>query len=70
MQPGVRGISGALTVAMDCDEDELIEMGKRGRKLVIEKYTWEKIGTTAFEVSSWLLNQSEPKPQSVKMYGE
>lgn len=70
VQPGVRGISGALTEAMDCDEDELIEMGKRGRKLVIEKYTWEKIGTTAFEVSSWLLNQSEPKPQSVKMYGE
>lgn len=70
VQPGVKGISGALALAMECDTDELREMGKRGRKLVMDKYTWEKVGVTAFEVSSWLLNQSQPKPPSVKIYAE
>lgn len=70
VEPGVPGISRALVEAMVCAPDELREMGKRGRELVIEKYSWERIGATALEVSSWLLDQSRPKPEVVKVYGE
>jgi glycosyltransferase involved in cell wall biosynthesis len=66
--PGVQGISGALISAMECDPEELKEMGQRGRRLVIDKFSWEKIGSTALEVSGWLLDPSGPKPDSVNLY--
>lgn len=65
VNPGVQGVSEALTEAMKCGPEELREMGQRGRQLVIEKYSWNKIGSTALEVSGWLLDKSRPKPESV-----
>lgn len=70
VEPGVQGVSGALIEAMECQSDELRRMGQRGRQLVIEKYSWDRIGVTALEVSSWVLDQSQPRPQVVKMCGQ
>ena len=68
VEPGVRGVAGALISAMACSPDELRAMGRRGRELVINKYSWSQIGTTGMEVSNWLLNQSSPKPNVVNLY--
>lgn len=68
-EPSVQGISGALVAAMACDSAELQEMGKRGRQLVIEKYSWNGIGSSALEVSEWLLDESRPKPDCIYKYG-
>lgn len=66
VEPGVPGISSALETAFECKPDKLKQMGKRGRQLVIEKYSWEKIGYAALNVSNWLLDQSLPKPEIVE----
>jgi len=47
----------------------LREMGRRGRRLVIEKFSWDKIGVTALGVSEWLLDQSRPRPDVVQVVG-
>jgi len=65
VEPGLEGISNALTEAMECDPGELRQMGLRGRQLVIDKYSWTKIGADALEVSNWLLDSSRPKPETV-----
>jgi glycosyltransferase involved in cell wall biosynthesis len=70
VKPGVQGVSNALIEAMECDPDELKQMGQRGRQLVIEKYSWAKIGAAALEVSEWLLDSSRPKPEAVKENGQ
>ena len=69
VEPGVQQVSTALVEAMECDSDELWRMGQRGRKLVIEKYSWEKIGATALAVSEWLLDPSRSIPEAVQEYG-
>lgn len=66
VKPGVQGISKALKDAITCDPEELRRMGQRGRQLVINKYSWEKVGYAALEVSNWLLDSSQPKPAIVK----
>jgi glycosyltransferase involved in cell wall biosynthesis len=65
--PGVQGVTGALTEAMACSPEDLRAMGHRGRQLVIDKYSWSKIGATGLEVSDWLLNQSSPRPAVVNV---
>lgn len=67
--PGVHGVSGALIEAMACAPEDLREMGKRARQLVLDKYSWSQIGATGLEVSDWLLNQASPKPSVVNVFG-
>jgi len=69
VEPGVQQLSNALLEAMECAPDELRRMGQDGRQLVIAKYSWAKIGTTALEVSEWLLDPSRPIPEVVKENG-
>lgn len=70
ISPGVRGVADALTSAMACSLDELRAMGKRGRELVLSKYSWSQIGATGAGVSNWLLNQSSTKPNAISIYQE
>lgn len=67
VEPGVQGVSSALTDAIKCDPAELRKMGLRGRQLVIDKYSWSHIGTKGLEMSDWLLNQSSLKPAFVNV---
>jgi glycosyltransferase involved in cell wall biosynthesis len=62
VEPGVVGISSAIVEAMACKSDELSLMGQRGRRLVLKKYDWKKIGVTAREVSEWALDCTKKKP--------
>jgi glycosyltransferase involved in cell wall biosynthesis len=66
--PGVEGVSGALIKAMASSPEDLQAMGRRGRQLVINKYSWHQIGATGLEVSDWLLNQTNPRPAVVNMF--
>jgi glycosyltransferase involved in cell wall biosynthesis len=70
VEPSVQGVYGALNEAMACDQAELRKMGQRGRQLVIDKYSWTQIGPTALATSQWLLDQSLPKPEIVKVFGQ
>jgi len=66
VEPGVQGISNALKSAIECKPEEMKQMGQRGRKLVIEKYSWGKIGYAALNASNWILAPSLPKPEAFK----
>lgn len=55
--PGVSGISKALKVGMETDSAELRLMGKRGRELVLSKFTWEKIGRDALRAYTSIVRQ-------------
>ena len=68
VEPGVLGISKALSDAMACEQSELIDMGKRGRQLVIDKYSWDKVGSFAQEVGAWVLDQDQIKPDAVDIF--
>lgn len=65
VSPGIRGVASALSEAINMSPDDLRMMGQRGRKLVVEKYSWDTIGISALAVSSWLLDRSIPKPIEV-----
>ena len=68
VKPGVAGISSAMVEAMAREPSELKQMGHRGRQLVVDNYSWEKIGITAQEVNEWVLDQTLPKPKVVDLY--
>lgn len=58
------GIKNELEVALRMSDDELREMGERGKQLVLEKYTWEKTTLLTKELYTWLLGGGE-KPDFV-----
>lgn len=64
VSPGVAGISEALKTAMDIDPAELRRMGKRGRQLVSEKYSWDKIGRDALRAYTSMVTRT-PHPLDV-----
>lgn len=66
--PGISGVAVALTEAMNLDPAELRRMGRRGRKIIVEKYSWNSIGATALKASGWLLDRSLSKPDVVVEY--
>jgi glycosyltransferase involved in cell wall biosynthesis len=44
VEPSELGLCSAIEQALELPQDQLIEMGKRGRRLVEEKYSWKVIG--------------------------
>ena len=57
------GIKNGLLKLLKTSDNELIEMGKRGKELVENKYLWEKITLKTIELYDWVLN-SGTKPDS------
>lgn len=65
VEPGVPGITSALTQALACSPDELNAMGQRGRQWVADRYAWAKIGADAASAGAWLLDRSQPPPDGI-----
>lgn len=62
--PGVEGLAKALTTALSTDAAELRVMGKRGRKLVLDKYSWDKIGRDALRAYTSMVART-PLPSDI-----
>jgi glycosyltransferase involved in cell wall biosynthesis len=60
----IEGISNALREALSKSSEELKLMGINGKKLISEKYTWDKIGIKTIQLYRWLLGDSD-KPEFV-----
>lgn len=56
---GVAPLVQALREATSAPIENLREMGSRGRKLVEEKYSWDKIGQQMLEVYEWLIGKGQ-----------
>jgi len=66
--PGVAGISTALRLAMETSPTELNYMGRRGRELVMAKYTWDHIAQDALVAYEWMLNRNLARPEFVDFH--
>ena len=63
--PTVEGIAEALEKAVHTAPEELVEMGKRGRALVENKYSWPKIGADGLAVYRCQIDKNIAKPSYV-----
>jgi len=61
---GVEPLAEALRSAIALTDEERCEMGKRGRKLVADRYSWTKIGRDMANVYAWVLGDG-PKPDFI-----
>tara|TARA_B110000208_G_C11798428_1_gene440705 strand:+ start:2272 stop:3231 length:960 start_codon:yes stop_codon:yes gene_type:complete len=62
--PTVDGIRDALDDAVKLSDQQRSLMGERGQHLISEKYLWEQVGSTMFEVYQWMLADG-PMPDCV-----
>jgi glycosyltransferase involved in cell wall biosynthesis len=65
--PGVDGVAAGLSAAMSMPRDALAEMGARGKKLVEEKYSWDRIGRDALRASEWMLRHLGARPDCIDL---
>lgn len=63
--PGVDGIAGALSAALATPSETLLDMGARGKALVEEKYSWDRIGRDALGASEWMVRQLGVRPDCI-----
>jgi len=52
-----QSIAGSLRRLRSISQDELAQMGMKGRSLVVEKYTWSVVATQFASVYRWLLGE-------------
>ncbi len=65
VEPGAEAIAGALRKATALDPDERRAMGKRGRRLVEEQYSWPGVAKEMTAAYRWLLGDG-PRPASIQ----
>ena len=56
---GLAPLVQALREAISAPIENLLEMGLRGRKLVEEKYGWDKVAQQMLEIYEWLIRKGE-----------
>jgi glycosyltransferase involved in cell wall biosynthesis len=59
-------LKGELSRAMSLNDEQRMEMGKRGRALILERYSWPKLASQMIEVYRWVLKQADC-PRCVKL---
>ena len=64
IDPDPDSIAEGITRIVEMSEDELAAMGRRGRCLVEEKYSWPKVAADLKAVYDWVLG-NRPKPGCV-----
>ena len=60
------GLAEGLERFTTMGEEERREMGRRGRKLVEERFTWEEVAGKFLEMYRWVLGHSTQKPGFVR----
>ncbi len=63
--PNADSLTEGLRSLLTRDEDELTEMGKRGRELIERRYSWNAIAAQMLSVYNWLLGLA-PRPSCVQ----
>lgn len=65
--PGVEGIAKALSAALAIPSETLLDMGARGKLLVEEKYSWDRIGRDALRASEWTIRHIGTRPACIDL---
>jgi glycosyltransferase involved in cell wall biosynthesis len=64
IEPGAASLTAALGGIFSLNRDALRAMGERGRRLVLERYSWDAIISQHVELYRWL-DRKAPKPAFV-----
>ena len=64
IEPTPNDICEKLIMLFQQSNEDLIKMGKRGRKFVTQSFTWEIIAQQTFDLYQYLLGKG-PKPSFV-----
>ena len=59
VEPDVKAIEGALTDAFRRSGEELRAMGRRGRRLVEERYSWEGVARKMVRAYRWVVSDGD-----------
>jgi glycosyltransferase involved in cell wall biosynthesis len=62
--PGEQSLAAILLKVLRISDQELHEMGQRGRKMALARYNWENAGHSMSDVYRWLLRKG-PKPECI-----
>jgi glycosyltransferase involved in cell wall biosynthesis len=65
---GVAPLKLALEEALSTKEQDLLEMGVNGRKLIENKYSMNSVGKQMIELYDWILKKNSIKPKFVDIY--
>jgi glycosyltransferase involved in cell wall biosynthesis len=65
--PGNHGIASALRDLFEMPADDRRDMGRRGRKLVSQRFTWPRIAVQMESVYAWLLSGGH-QPSCVRLH--
>jgi glycosyltransferase involved in cell wall biosynthesis len=60
----LEGIQDGLRFMLEQSPEQLEQMGKNSREVILETYTWEKVALMTEELYNWLLGKA-PKPDFV-----
>ncbi len=60
--PGESSLAAALVEALSQSPKALREMGERGRRLVRDRYTWDRVVTSMVELYEWTLGRRGEPP--------
>lgn len=66
IEPEIESIVDGLNKLFTMNENDLIQMGLNGYKLVCKKYTWESVAKQMIELYDWVLGKIE-KPSFVRL---
>jgi glycosyltransferase involved in cell wall biosynthesis len=55
--PGEQPLAAALADAFSRSPKTLREMGEQGRRLVRDRYTWDRVATSMMELYEWTLGR-------------
>jgi len=66
IEPDVESISDGLFNVFNLTDEQLLEIGKNGLKLVREQFSWPNIAASTAEVYRWVLGEG-PKPDCVRL---
>jgi glycosyltransferase involved in cell wall biosynthesis len=66
VDPTVEDLVVCLKQVFQLPPQEFIRMGKNGRKLIEQKYSWTAVAKELIEVYSWMLGSREQPPHSIR----
>ncbi len=68
IETGVEPLAQALKEATCLSQEERLNMGQRGRQLILEKYTWEKIAHEMSSMYEWVLHKKDTPDCVIQPY--
>ena len=66
IDPGAAPLADALADATSRSDDDRCAMGRRGRALVEDQYSWDHVATQMAKAYRWLLDDA-PRPDTIQM---